>query len=306
MSVDLQKKMIWLDGKFIEWDDAKIHVLSPTLHYGIGVFEGIRAYDTPNGPAIFRLSDHIKRLFQSAHILAIRHDFKMETLLHASIDLLKINHLQNGYIRPLLYLGAESLGLHSRNVTCHAMMAAWSWKGYLGATAIERGVRVRISSFTRHHVNSALCKAKASGNYLNSALAAKEAASLGADEALLLDKDGYVCEGSGENIFLIRNGTLYTPDLTSVLEGITRDTVFHIAEDLKVSVIEKRITRDELYIADEIFLTGTAAEITPVYEVDGRQIGTGQPGPLTQIIQKQYFKIVHGNDPRHFEWLTYV
>lgn len=298
--------VIWMDGEWLPWREAKTHVLTYTLHYGCGVFEGLRAYQTENGPAVFRLRDHTDRLFRSAHILNIKVPFDKEVLNQAQLDAVKCNNLTSAYIRPMCFLGSEGMGVHASNLTVHVMIAAWEWGRYLGNDAIDSGITVRTSSFTRNHVNSLMCKAKANGNYLNSILAVQEAVASGCNEALLLDHEGYVAEGSGENIFIIRGGKLYTPDLTSALEGITRETLITIANDQGFKVIEKRITRDEVYIADEAFFTGTAAEVTPIRELDGRMIGDGVRGPITAKLQELYFDYVHGQKSDHKEWLTYL
>lgn len=305
MTMDDRDGIIWLDGEWLPWRDAKTHVLTYTLHYGLGVFEGLRAYETDKGTAIFRLRDHTDRLFRSAHILNIKIPFAKDELDQAQIGSVKVNKLASAYIRPMCFLGSEGMGVHATNLTVHVMVAAWEWGSYLGNEGIENGVTVRTSSYTRNHVNSLMCKAKANGNYLNSILAVQEAAACGCDEALLLDHEGYVAEGSGENIFIIRRGKLYTPDLTSALEGITRETVMTIAKEQGLEVIEKRITRDEVYIADEAFFTGTAAEVTPIRILDGREIGSGTRGPLTTKIQAIYFDYVHGRRAGHDEWLSY-
>lgn len=299
--------LIWLDGDWVPWREAKVHVLTHTLHYGCGVFEGLRAYQTSDGTAIFRLGDHTDRLFRSAHIMKMAIPFDKDTLNRAQCEAVRRNGLSSAYIRPMCFLGSEGMGLHAANLGVHVMIAAWEWGSYLGKENMARGIRVRTSSFTRSHVNSVMLKAKANGNYLNSILAVREAVETGCDEALLLDHEGYVAEGSGENIFLVRNGRLFTPDLTSALEGITRETVMTIARDMGLDVVEKRITRDEVYIADEAFFTGTAAEVTPIREVDGRAIGpTGGRGPITEKLQSAYFDYVHGKRADHRDWLNLV
>ena len=305
MTMDDRDGVIWLDGEWLPWRDAKTHVLTHTLHYGCGVFEGLRAYQTAKGTAIFRLRDHTDRLFRSAKILNIKIPFDKDLLDQVQIEAVKRNNLSSAYIRPMCFLGAEGMGLHAANLTTHVMVAAWEWGSYLGNDGIEKGIKVRTSSFARNHINSLMCKAKANGNYLNSILAVQEAVSCGCDEALLLDHEGYVAEGSGENIFIVRRGKLFTPDLTSALEGITRETVMTIASELDIEVVEKRITRDEVYVADEVFFTGTAAEVTPVRILDGREIGNGSRGPVTTQIQSIYFDYVHGRRVDHSEWLSY-
>ena len=306
MSMDDRDGVIWLDGKLCPWRDAKVHVLTHTLHYGTGVFEGIRAYKTPNGTAIFRLQDHIDRLFDSAHIMCMKISNSKDELIKACIEAVKGNDLESAYIRPVVFFGSEGMGLHAENLKVHIAIAAWEWGTYLGNEALEKGIRIRTSSFTRHHVNITMCKAKANGHYTNSMLAIQEAHDCGYDEALLLDNEGYVAEGSGENIFMVRNNVIYTPDLTSAIEGITRDTIMTFAQECGITVKEKRITRDEVYIADEAFFTGTAAEVTPIRELDNRQIGTGGKGPVTNRLQKMYFDTVNGELPGHPEWFTYV
>ncbi len=297
---------IWLDGEWLPWRDAKVHVLTHTLHYGVGVFEGLRVYKAEQGTAIFRLHDHTDRLFRSAHILNMRIPFDKETLNRIQCEVVSKNDLEQGYIRPMCFFGSEGMGLRADNLNVHVMVAAWDWGSYLGAENMKTGIRVKTSSFTKNHVNSVMCKAKANGNYMNSILALQEALSSGYDEALLLDHEGYVAEGSGENIFIVRHGRLYTPDLTSALEGITRDTLMQLAEEIGLEVVEKRITRDEVYIADEAFFTGTAAEVTPIRELDQRIISNGGRGPLTEQLQSLYFDYVHGRRDDHREWLTVV
>ncbi len=297
---------IWLDGEILPWREAKVHVLTHTLHYGMGVFEGLRAYKTPKGTAIFRLEEHTRRLLNSAKILDIEIPYDMDTLNAAQKQIVRDNNLENAYIRPMCFYGAEGMGLRADNLRVHCMIAAWDWGTYLGDDAIQNGIRVKTSSFTRHHVNINMCKAKANGSYMNSMLALNEALSGGYDEALLLDNEGYVAEGSGENIFIVRDGILYTPELTSCLDGITRNTIFTFAAEENIQLREKRITRDEVYIADEVFFTGTAAEVTPVREVDNRRIGEGKRGPLTEKLQAMYFDQVHGRRDQYPEWLAYV
>jgi branched-chain amino acid aminotransferase len=306
MAMDDRDGVIWLDGEWLPWRDAKVHVLTHTLHYGCGVFEGLRAYKTDRGAAIFRLRDHTDRLFRSAHIMNMKIPFDKDILDRAQCEAVSRNNLSSAYIRPMCFYGSEGMGLHAKGLKVHVMIGAWEWGSYLGAENMARGIKVRTSSYTRNYVNSVMCKAKANGNYLNSILAVQEAVEAGCDEALLLDHEGYVAEGSGENIFIVRRGKLYTPDLTSALEGITRETVFTIARENGLEVIEKRITRDEVYIADEAFFTGTAAEVTPIREVDGRTIGNGGRGPITEKLQALYFDYVHGRRNDHGEWLAYV
>ncbi len=291
--------LIWLDGEMVPWREAKTHVLTHTLHYGMGVFEGVRAYRTEKGAAIFRLQDHTDRLFRSAHILGMPPPFDQATLNEAQRAAVRENGLQSGYIRPMFFYGSEGMGLRADNLRVHAMVAAWEWGAYLGEENMQQGIRVKVSSFTRHHVNITMCRAKANGNYMNSMMALQEALRDGYDEALLLDSEGYVMEGSGENIFIVRDGIVYTPDLTSALDGITRKTVMALCDEQGIKVVEKRITRDEVYIADEAFFTGTAAEVTPIREVDGRVIGSGGRGPITERLQGLYFDQVHGRRDEH-------
>lgn len=306
MAMDDRDGVIWLDGEWLPWRDAKVHLLTHTLHYGCGVFEGLRAYETDKGAAIFRLRAHTDRLFRSAHIMHMAIPFDKDTLDRVQIEAIKRNGLSSAYMRPMCFLGAEGMGLHAANLKVHVMVAAWQWGSYLGPEGMEKGIKVRTSSYARNHVNSVMCKAKANGNYLNSILAVREAVDSGCQEALLLDHEGYVAEGSGENVFVVRGGKLYTPDLTSALEGITRETVMTIAAEQGLEVVEKRITRDEVYVADEAFFTGTAAEVTPIRELDGRVIGQGGRGPVTEKLQALYFDYVHGRRADHAEWLSYV
>ena len=298
---------IWMDGKMVEWRDAKIHVLTHTLHYGCGAFEGVRAYKTPNGTAIFRLHEHTDRLFNSAKILRMKLPFTKEEVSEAQKAVVKANNLESGYIRPLTWIGSEKLGVSPKGNTIHLMVAAWTWGAYLGEEGLKRGIRVKTSSFTRHHVNITMTQAKAVSNYTNSILANMEALDDGYDEALLLDASGFVSEGAGENLFIIKGGVIYTPDLSAgALNGITRNTVFHIAKDLGLEIVQKRITRDEVYIADEAFFTGTAAEVTPVRELDRIEIGAGSRGPITEKIQSAFFDIVNGRNAKYSHWLTKV
>jgi len=306
MGMEDRDGKIWLDGEWVEWRDAKIHVLTHTLHYGMGVFEGTRAYETNDGTAIFRLQDHTDRLFRSAHILNMKIPFDKDTLNQVQREAVAKNNLKSAYLRPMCFYGSEGMGIRADSLKVHVMVAAWEWGKYLGEEGIEKGIRIRTSSYTRNHVNSVMCKAKANGNYMNSILALQEAISCGYDEAMLLDHEGYVAEGSGENIFLVRNGKLITPDLTSALEGITRETIFQLAKECDLEVVEKRITRDEVYVADEAFFTGTAAEVTPIREVDDRTIGNGGRGPITERLQTMYFDAVHGRSDEHKAWLTYI
>jgi len=297
---------IWLDGEMVPWQEAKVHVLTHTFHYGLGVFEGVRAYNTSQGAAIFRLQEHTDRLFRSAHILRMEMPFDKGTLSEAQRQVVRANGLDEAYIRPMCFLGSEGMGLRADNLKTHVMVAAWAWPSYMDPEAMNRGIRVATSSYTRHHVNITMCKAKANGNYINSILALREALDAGFEEALLLDNEGYVAEGSGENVFLVRNGVLYTPELTSCLEGITRDSIIRIAEDQGLTVKEKRITRDEVYIADEAFFTGTAAEVVPIREVDNRTIGSGVRGPITETLQRIYLESVRGAQADYADWLAPV
>jgi branched-chain amino acid aminotransferase len=306
MSMADRDGVIWYDGKMVPWREATTHVLTHTLHYGMGVFEGVRAYETPDGPSIFRLQDHTDRLFRSAHILGMKMPYDKETLNEAQKAVVRDNNLKSGYLRPMAFYGAEAMGISAKTLSTHVIVAAWPWGAYLGKEALEHGIRVKTSSFTRHHVNITMCKAKANGNYMNSILAHREAEMDGYQEALLLDVEGFVAEGSGENVFIVRNGKLYTPDLTSALEGITRDTIVKLAGELGIPVIEKRITRDEVYCADEAFFTGTAAEVTPIRELDNRAIGTGDRGPITTQLQALYFDCVQGRSAPHASWLAHV
>ena len=306
MSMADRDGFIWYDGKLVPWREATTHVLTHTLHYGMGVFEGVRAYKTGQGPAIFRLQDHTDRLFRSAHILGMKMPFDKETLNAAQKEVVRVNKLESGYLRPMAFYGAEAMGISAKTLSTHVIVAAWPWGAYLGQEALEKGIRVKTSSYSRHHVNITMCKAKANGNYMNSILAHREAEHDGYDEALLLDVDGFVAEGSGENIFIISKGKLYTPDLTSALEGITRNTISQLAGELGIPVIEKRITRDEVYSADEAFFTGTAAEVTPIRELDNRTIGEGTRGPVTTKLQAMYFDCVHGRSAEHADWLAHV
>ena len=305
-TMDDRDGVIWFDGEMVPWREAKVHVLTHTLHYGMGVFEGVRAYQTDKGAAIFRLEEHTRRLFDSAHIMQMKMPFDKETISNAQLQAVRDNNLDTAYIRPMVFYGSEGMGLRADNLKVHVIIAAWEWGAYLGKEALEKGIRIRTSSFTRHHVNISMCKAKANGHYINSMLALQEALSCGYDEAMLLDNEGYVAEGSGENIFVVRDGVIYTPDLTSALNGITRNTLFELASTIGVEIREKRITRDEVYIADEVFFTGTAAEVTPVREVDDRTIGAGERGPITEKLQTMYFDLVHGRLDMHPEWLSHV
>ena len=299
-------KKIWMDGRFLDWDNATIHILTHTLHYGLGVFEGIRCYRTTKGPAIFRLDDHIGRLFNSSHIFLVDIPYSNKDICDAVIKTVQINKLKECYIRPLVFIGYGAMGLYPKENPVQVAVAAWPWGTYLGEKGLKEGIRVKTSSFIRNHVNSTLSRAKVCGYYVNSQLAKKEAISCGYDEALLLDTEGYVSEGSGENIFVVRNGVLKTTPLTSILEGITRNSILQIAEETGLQIHEERFTRDEVYIADEAFFTGTAAEVTPIRELDGRKIGTGRPGPVTKKLQSVFFDIVKGKKKKFKSWLTMI
>ncbi len=296
--------LIWFDGQWVDWRDAKIHVLTHTLHYGMGVFEGVRAYQTENGTAIFRIEEHTDRLFNSAKIMGMDIGYSKDEINQAQREAVAKNNLDSAYIRPMCFYGSEGMGLRADGLKVHTIIAAWEWGSYLGEENMKKGLRIRTSSYTRHHANIAMTKAKANGNYINSMLALQEALTDGYDEALLLDVDGFVAEGSGENIFIIRDGVIYTPDLTSALAGITRDTIVTLAKDLGYKVIEKRITRDEVYCADEAFFTGTAAEVTPIRELDNRMIGTGARGPITEQLQSLYFDCVYGRNDKYKNWVS--
>ncbi|MBU6257851.1 MAG: branched-chain amino acid transaminase [Burkholderiales bacterium] len=307
MSMSDRDGKIWMDGQLVEWRDAKIHVLSHTLHYGCGAFEGVRAYKTDRGTAIFRLQEHTERLFNSAKILRMKIPFTPAQVNEAQREVVRANKLESCYLRPLTWIGDVKLGVSPRGNQIHLMVAAWSWGAYLGEEGLRRGIRVKTSSYTRHHVNITMTQAKAVSNYTNSILANLEATDDGYDEALLLDASGFVSEGAGENLFIVKNGVVYTPDLSAgALNGITRNTVFTICADLGIKIVEKRITRDEVYIADEAFFTGTAAEVTPIRELDRIEIGAGSRGPVTEKIQAAFFDIVNGRNPKYAEWLTPV
>jgi branched-chain amino acid aminotransferase len=297
---------IWYDGKLVPWRSATTHVLTHTLHYGMGVFEGVRAYKTASGTAIFRLREHTDRLFRSAHINGMKIPYDKQTLIEAQKEVVRANRLDACYIRPLAFYGSEAMGVSAKGISVHVAIAAWPWGAYLGPEALERGIRVKTSTFARHHVNVTMCRAKSVGTYMNSILANQEATQDGYDEALLLDVDGFVAEGSGENVFLVRDGTLFEPELTSSLEGITRDAVIRLARDFGIPFVSKRITRDEVYIADEAFFTGTAAEVTPIRELDNHVIGSGRRGPLTEKLQKAFFDCVQGRSEKYRDWLTPV
>ena len=298
---------IWMDGQLVDWRDAKIHVLTHTLHYGCGAFEGVRAYNTAQGTAIFRLKEHTERLFNSAKILRMQIPFSHEEVMAAQCEVVRANKLESCYLRPLTWIGSQKLGVSPRGNRIHLMVAAWAWGAYLGEEGLKRGIRVKTSSYTRHHVNITMTQAKAVSNYTNSILANMEATEDGYDEAMLLDSSGFVSEGAGENLFVVKDGVVYTPDLSAgALNGITRNTVMHICKDLGLELVQKRITRDEVYIADEAFFTGTAAEVTPIRELDRITLGKGSRGPITEKIQTAFFDIVNGRNPKYAHWLTKV
>src|SRR5450759_4348981 len=306
MSMADRDGYIWYDGKLVPWRSATTHVLTHSLHYGLAVFEGLRAYNTVRGTAIFRLREHTERLFNSAHIYMMKIPYDRETIMAAHQEVVRANELESCYLRPIAFYGSEKMGVSPKGVGVHVAIAAWPWGAYLGPEALEKGIRVKTSSYARHHVNVSMCRAKYSGTYANSILANQEALDNGYDEGLLLDVDGFVAEGAGENLFLVKNGCIYEPELTSALMGITRDSVIALAADLGYTVTPRRITRDDLYIADEAFFTGTAAEVTPIREVDGRKIGAGRRGPTTRNLQKAFFEVVNGRDERHRDWLAPV
>jgi len=306
MSMSDRDGKIWKDGQLIDWRDANIHILTHSLHYGMAVFEGVRAYKTDKGTAIFRLREHTERLFNSAKIFQMNIPFDQETVMQAQLQVVLENKLETCYLRPLVWIGDEKLGISAKGNKIHIAVAAWPWGAYLGEDGLNQGIRVKTSSFSRHHVNVSMVRAKASGYYINSILANQEALADGYDEALLLDTEGYVSEGSGENVFIVRKGKIYTPDLASCLDGITRDSLLTIARDLGIEVIEKRITRDEVYCADEAFFTGTAAEVTPIRELDNRAIGNGKRGAITGKLQTVFFDAVAGRTPQYSHWLTIV
>jgi branched-chain amino acid aminotransferase len=297
---------IWYDGKLVPWRSATTHVLTHSLHYGLAVFEGVRAYKTVDGTAIYRLKEHTQRLFNSAHIYMMKIPYTPEQLMEAQKEVVRANKLEECYIRPIAFYGSEKMGVSPKGAKVHVAIAAWPWGAYLGADGLEKGIRVKTSSFARHHVNVSMCRAKYSGTYANSILANQEAIDHGYDEGLLLDVDGFVAEGAGENLFVIKDGKIYEPELTSALIGITRDSVIQLAAERGYTVTARRITRDDLYIADELFFTGTAAEVTPIREVDGRQVGAGRRGPITEALQKAFFNLVQGKDRKHADWLSPV
>jgi len=297
---------IWMDGKFVKWADATVHVLTHSLHYGLAAFEGIRCYKGKDGSSIFRLPEHVDRLFESAHISMMTMPYDKKQISEAIVETVRVNKLDACYIRPLAYIGYGAMGLYPGDNPIRVSIAAWKWGTYLGQDGLEKGIRAKISTFTRHHVNATMARAKISGHYVNSILAKREVKADGYDEAILLDSDGYVAEGTGENVFIVRNGRLITTPLTSILEGITRNSVMQLARERNIPVAEERFTRDAMYVAEEAFVTGTAAELTPMRELDGRKIGTGKPGPITKSLQKAFFEIVRGEDKAHASWLTRV
>lgn len=297
--------LIWMDGQMVDWREANTHVLTHTLHYGMGVFEGVRAYQAEQGTAIFRLEEHTDRLFNSAKIMNMKIPFDKETINEAQKAAVRENNLASAYLRPMVYYGAEGMGLRADNLKVHVIVAAWEWGAYMGEENLTKGIKVATSSYTRHHPNITMTKAKANGAYMNSMLALQEAMAHGCHEALLLDTHGFVAEGSGENFFMVKDGVIYTPDLSSALDGITRKTVMQLANELGYQVVEKRITRDEVYIADEAFFTGTAAEVTPIRMLDNREIGCGSRGPITEKLQSLYFDVVHGRSAQHNNWLAF-
>jgi len=306
MSMADRDGFIWYDGKLVPWRQANTHVLTHSLHYGLAVFEGVRAYKSAGGTAVFRLREHTERLVNSGHIYMMKIPYAVDDLMAAQLEVVRANRLEECYIRPIAFYGSEKMGVSPRGAQVHVAIAAWPWGAYLGEEALEKGIRVKTSSFARHHVNVSMCRAKYSGTYANSILANMEATEDGYDEGLLLDVDGFVAEGSGENVFMVKNGRLYEPELTSALIGITRTSIIELAGDLGYTVESRRITRDDLYIADEVFFTGTAAEVTPIREIDNRKIGAGSCGPVTRRLQKAFFELVGGRNPRYAGWLTPV
>jgi branched-chain amino acid aminotransferase len=306
MSMADRDGFIWYDGKLVPWRDATTHVLTHSLHYGLAVFEGVRAYKTVNGTAIFRLKEHTERLFNSAHIYRMPMPWDKETLMEAQKEVVRANQLESCYLRPIAFYGSEKMGVSPRGAKTHVAIAAWPWGAYLGEEGMEKGIRVKTSSYARHHVNVSMCRAKYSGTYANSILANMEATEDGYDEAMLLDVDGFVAEGAGENLFVVKDGQIYEPEIASALIGITRASVHALAKDLGYTIVSKRLTRDDIYVADEAFFTGTAAEVTPIRELDNRQIGAGRRGPVTTKIQSLFFDVVNGKVPARAEWLTPV
>jgi branched-chain amino acid aminotransferase len=306
MSMADRDGWIWYDGKLVPWREATTHVLTHSLHYGLAVFEGLRAYKTAKGTAIFRLQEHTRRLFDSAHIYMMKIPYDFDTLMQAQKQVVRENKLESCYVRPIAFYGSEKMGVSPKGASVHVSIAAWPWGAYLGADGLEKGIRVKTASVARHHVNVSMCRAKYSGTYANSILANMEAVDHGYDEGLLLDVDGFVAEGAGENLFMIKNNKIFEPELNSSLIGITRESVIQLAADLGYTVVAKRITRDDLYIADEVFFTGTAAEVTPIREVDGRMVGAGKRGPVTEKLQAMFFDVVNGRSDKYRHWLHYV
>lgn len=306
MSMSDRDGLIWYDGKLVPWREANTHVLTHSLHYGLSVFEGLRAYKTANGTAIFRLREHTERLFRSAHIYRMAMPWDIDTLMEAQKEVVRANNLESGYVRPIAFYGSEKMGISPRGLKVHVAIAAWPWGAYLGADGMEKGIRIRTSSYTRHHINATMPRAKLAATYANSILANMEALDDGYDEALLLDVDGFVAEGAGENLFIVKDGVIHEPEIASALSGITRATIIALARDLGLTVVSKRLTRDDIYIADEAFFTGTAAEVTPIRELDRRQIGAGKRGPITEKLQSLFFDVVNGKVPAHADWLTPV
>ena len=306
MSMADRDGVIWYDGKMVPWRDANTHVLTHSLHYGLAVFEGLRAYDSTRGTAIFRLGEHLDRMYRSAHIYLMKIPFDRDTLIEATKATVRENGLASCYVRPIAFYGSEKMGVSPKGARVHVAIAAWPWGAYLGADGLEKGIRVKTSSYARHHVNVTMARAKVASTYANSILANLEATQDGYDEALLLDVDGFVAEGAGENLFIVRDGKIFEPEISSALVGITRDTVIKLAHSLGIEVVSKRLTRDDIYIADEAFFTGTAAEVTPIRELDNRTIGSGTRGPLTAKLQSMFFDVVNARDERHLDWLTFV
>jgi len=306
MSMADRDGSIWYDGKLVPWRDANTHVLTHSLHYGLAVFEGLRAYETAKGTAIFRMAEHMERMYNSAHIYMMKIPYSRDTLMEACLEVVRANRLASCYVRPIAFYGSEKMGVSPRGASVHVAIAAWPWGAYLGAEGLEKGIRVKTSSFARHHVNVTMARAKFAATYANSILANLEATQDGYDEALLLDVDGFVAEGAGENLFVIKNGRMYEPELTSALIGITRDTVIRLANEIGIEVISKRLTRDDIYIADEAFFTGTAAEVTPIRELDNRVIGAGERGPITARLQSMFFDVVNARAEQHLDWLSFV
>ncbi len=306
MSMADRDGLIWYDGKMVPWRDATTHVLTHSLHYGLSVFEGLRAYKTARGTAIFRLKEHTDRLFNSAHIYMMKLPWDRATLIDAQRQVVRENQLESCYVRPIAFYGSEKMGVSPKGASVHVAIAAWPWGAYLGADGLEKGIRVKTSSFARHHVNVTMARAKIASTYANSILANMEATDHGYDEGLLLDVDGFVAEGAGENLFIVKDGVIYEPEIASALTGITRNTIHRLAKDLDLALVTRRLTRDDVYIADEAFFTGTAAEVTPIRELDGRVIGAGKRGPITEKLQTAFFDIVNGRSEKYNDWLAYV